>query len=112
MKSIKRNSTSTKNSKKNNSNSEKTWEFDLYVAGQTPETINAVSNLKNICKQHLNNDYKINIIDLLKNPQLAKEMQIFAIPTTIKKLPQPVQRFIGDFSNPRGSIKFGIKEGD
>jgi circadian clock protein KaiB len=113
MKSKKRNSTSIKTTKKIMKDLEHIWEFELYVAGQTPETITTLSNLKNMCEKHLNNCYKIKVIDLLKAPHLAKEMQMFAIPTTIKKIPKPPQRLIGDFSNSDDMIyKIGIKKDD
>ena len=100
MSSKKRNSTTTETSKKIKKKPERIiWEFDLYVAGQTPESIATISNLKKMCEQHLKNCYKINVTDLLKSPHLAKEKQIFAIPTTVKKIPKPLERLIGDFSN-------------
>jgi circadian clock protein KaiB len=77
----------------------KPFELKLYIAGQTPRSIAAFSNLKKICDEHLPGQYKITIIDLLKNPKLAKGDQIIAIPTLVKKLPQPVRKIIGDLSN-------------
>ncbi len=74
-------------------------ELRLYVAGETPNSIRAFSNLKKICEEHLAGKYKIEIIDLLKNPQLAKGDQIIAIPTLVKKLPLPIRKIIGDLSN-------------
>lgn len=71
----------------------------LYVAGHTPKSITAFSNLKKICQEHLAGQYKIEVIDLLKNPQLASGDQIFAIPTLVRKLPQPLKKIIGDLSN-------------
>jgi circadian clock protein KaiB len=71
----------------------------LYVAGQTPKSLAALSNLKKICDEHLNGRYKIEVIDLVKNPQLAQGDQILAIPTLVKKLPTPVRKIIGDLSN-------------
>jgi circadian clock protein KaiB len=71
----------------------------LYVAGQTPKSITAFNNLKKICETHLSGKYKIEVIDLLKNPQLAKGDQILAIPTLVKHLPEPVKKIIGDLSN-------------
>jgi circadian clock protein KaiB len=76
-----------------------TWELRLYVAGQTPKSVTAFSNLKKLCEEHLEGKYKIEVIDLLKNPQLAKGDQIFAIPTLVRKLPQPLKKVIGDLSN-------------
>jgi circadian clock protein KaiB len=76
-----------------------TWALRLYVAGQTPKSIAAFANLKTICEQHLKGKYHIEVIDLLKNPQLAKGDQILAIPTLVRKLPVPVRKIIGDLSN-------------
>jgi len=75
------------------------WELRLYVAGQTAKSLQAFANLKRICEDHLADKYHIEIIDLLQHPQLAKGDQIFAIPTLVRKLPQPVRRIIGDLSN-------------
>lgn len=76
-----------------------TWELRLYVAGQTPKSIKAFENLKRICEEHLPGRYKIEVIDLLENPRLAREDQIVAIPTLVRKLPDPIRRVIGDLSN-------------
>jgi circadian clock protein KaiB len=75
------------------------WELRLYVAGQTPKSLTAFSNLKKICEERLPGKYKIEIVDLLKDPQLAKGDQIFAIPTLVRKLPEPVRKILGDLSN-------------
>ena len=75
------------------------WNLRLYVAGQTPKSITAFSNLKKICDEHLAGKYRIEVIDLLKNPQLAKGDQIIAIPTLVRKLPEPLKRMIGDLAN-------------
>ncbi len=75
------------------------WELRLYVAGQTPKSITAFRNLKEICEQHLAGQYQIEVIDLLENPQLAKSDQIVAIPTLVRKLPEPMRKIIGDLSN-------------
>jgi circadian clock protein KaiB len=75
------------------------WTLRLYVAGQTPRSARAFANLKRICEERLNGHYTIEVIDLLKNPRLAKDDQILAIPTVVKKLPPPVRRIIGDLSN-------------
>jgi circadian clock protein KaiB len=75
------------------------WELRLYVAGQTPKSLTAFSNLKRICEERLPGKYKIEVIDLLKNPQLAKGDQIFAVPTLVRKLPEPVRKILGDLSN-------------
>lgn len=71
----------------------------LYVAGQTPRSLTAFANLKKICEEHLCGQYKIEVIDLLENPQLAKGDQILAVPTLVRKLPPPIKKIIGDLSN-------------
>ncbi len=71
----------------------------LYVAGQTPKSIAAFANLKKICEEHLAGRYHIEVIDLLQNPRLAAGDQILAIPTLVRKLPEPLKRIIGDLSN-------------
>lgn len=75
------------------------FELRLYVAGQTQKSITALANLKKYCEEHLKGQYRIEIIDLLKNPQLAEGDQIVAIPTLVKKVPLPVRKIIGDLSN-------------
>jgi len=80
-------------------NGTSSWRLRLYVAGQTPKSITAMANLQRICDQHLPGRYSIEIIDLLKSPQLAQGDQIIAIPTLVRKLPQPIKRVIGDLSN-------------
>ena len=75
------------------------WELKLYVAGQTAKSLQAFANLKRICEEHLAGEYHIEIIDLLKNPQLASGDQILALPTLVRKLPEPVRKIIGDLSN-------------
>ena len=75
------------------------WVLRLYVAGQTPKSINAFKNLKAICEDKLDGKYKIEVIDLLVNPQLAGDDQIFAVPTLVRKLPVPVRKIIGDLSD-------------
>ena len=75
------------------------WELRLYTAGQTPKSVLAFNNLKRICEEHLNGQYQIEVIDLLQNPQLAREDQILAIPTLVRKLPEPLRKIIGDLSN-------------
>lgn len=74
------------------------WTLRLYVAGQTPKSLTAVANLKRICEEHLDG-YQIEVIDLMSNPQLASTDQIVAIPTLVRKLPEPARRIIGDLSN-------------
>jgi circadian clock protein KaiB len=71
----------------------------LYIAGQTPRSIAAFANLKRICQQHLAGRYRIEIIDLIQNPQLAAGDQILAVPTLVRRLPEPVRKIIGDLSN-------------
>jgi circadian clock protein KaiB len=71
----------------------------LYVAGQTPKSLAAISNLKKICTEHLNDRYRIEVIDLAKNPALARDHQILAIPTLVRKLPVPIRKIIGDLSD-------------
>ena len=75
------------------------YELRLYVAGQTPKSIAAFANLKKICEEHLAGRYKIEIVDLLKNPHLGKADQILATPTLVRRLPQPMRQIIGDLSN-------------
>jgi circadian clock protein KaiB len=75
------------------------WELRLYVAGKTPRSVAAFANLKKICQEHLDGRYRIEVIDLLVNPQLARGDQIFAIPTLVRQLPEPVRKIIGDLSN-------------
>jgi len=77
---------------------EEKWELRLYVAGQTPNCVKAFSNLKKICEEHLKGQYKIQVIDLLEDPQLAKGDQITAIPTLIRKLPPPIRKIVGNLS--------------
>ena len=74
------------------------WELRLYVAGQTPKSVMAFSNLKKLCETHLAGRYHIEIIDLLKNPELAEGDQILAIPTLVRHLPEPIKKIIGDLS--------------
>lgn len=78
---------------------DKTWELRLYVAGQTPKCISAIQNLKRYCETHLKGMYRIEVIDLLEKPQLAEGDQIFAIPTLVRKMPEPIRKIIGDLSN-------------
>jgi circadian clock protein KaiB len=77
----------------------KEWELRLYVAGQTAKSIAALANLKRICDEHLEGKYHIEIIDLLKQPQLSRGDQIIATPTLVRKLPEPIRKIIGDLSN-------------
>ena len=75
------------------------WALRLYVAGQTPKCITAFANLKKLCEEHLQGRYDIEIVDLLKQPQLARGEQIVAVPTLVRKLPPPMRKIIGDLSN-------------
>lgn len=75
------------------------WELRLYIAGQTANSMAAFANLQRICEEHLQGQYRIEVVDLLKNPQLARGDQILAIPTLVRKLPEPVKKIIGDLSN-------------
>ena len=75
------------------------WRLRLYVAGNTPNSIAAFANLKEICEKHLGDRYQIEVVDLLENPTLAKGDQIIAVPTLVRRLPFPVKKIIGDLSN-------------
>jgi circadian clock protein KaiB len=74
------------------------WELRLYIAGQTPNSVAAIANLKKICEDQLKGKYRIEVIDLLKKPQLAKGDQIVAIPTLVRRLPPPVKKIVGNLS--------------
>lgn len=76
-----------------------TWELRLYVAGQTAKSIAALANLRRYCEQHVPGQYQLEVIDLLQQPQLAEGDQILAIPTVVRKMPEPIRRVIGDLSN-------------
>ncbi len=75
------------------------WDLRLYVAGQTPRSLAAFRNLKEICEEHLKGKYRIEVVDLLENPKLARDDQILAIPTLVRKLPPPIRKIIGDLSD-------------
>ncbi|HVO88974.1 MAG TPA: circadian clock KaiB family protein [Casimicrobiaceae bacterium] len=75
------------------------WELRLYTAGQTPKSVIAFNNLKKICEEHMPGRYHIDVSDLMQNPRLAKEDQIVAIPTLVRKLPAPLRKIIGDLSD-------------
>lgn len=75
------------------------YELRLYVAGQTPQSLAAFTNLKRICETHLAGQYRIEVIDLLKTPQLAAGDQILAVPTLVRRLPEPIKKIIGDLAN-------------
>lgn len=76
-----------------------TWKLRLYVAGQTPRSVAAIDNLEKICHEHLRDRYEIEVIDLLKNPKLARDHQVLAVPTLVRQLPDPARKIIGDLSN-------------
>jgi circadian clock protein KaiB len=78
---------------------EASWEFWLYIAGQTPKSILALENITKYSKEHIKAKYTIEVIDLLKSPQLAENDQIFAIPTLVRKVPEPLRKIIGDLSD-------------
>jgi circadian clock protein KaiB len=80
------------------SGSEGLWDLRLYVAGQTPRSVTAITNLDKICREHLAGRYRVEVVDLLLNPQLARDDQILAIPTLVRKLPPPMRKIIGDLS--------------
>jgi circadian clock protein KaiB len=78
---------------------DKAYRLRLYVAGQTPKSVLAFKNLKRICEEHLQGRYEIEVIDLLESPQLARGDQILALPTLVRRLPEPIKKIIGDLSN-------------
>ena len=80
------------------------WDLRLYVAGQTPKSIRAFANLKVLCEGHLKGRYRIKVIDLLEDPQLARRDQIIAIPTLVRKCPAPARTIIGELSNTTGLL--------
>ena len=90
---------STKGTKGTNGEPGEKWELRLYTAGQTPKSLAAFRNLKKVCEEHLSGRYEIEVIDLLANPRLAKDHQIVAIPTLVRKLPDPIRKIIGDLSD-------------
>ncbi len=75
------------------------WELRLYVAGQSARSVAAFANLKRICEEHLQGRYVIEVVDLIEKPQLAKGEQIIALPTLVRKLPEPIRHIVGDLSN-------------
>ena len=77
----------------------RTWRLRLYVAGQTPKSIAALANLKRLCEEHLAGRYRIEIVDLQKQPHLARRDEIVVLPTLVRQLPQPIRKIIGDLSN-------------
>ena len=91
--------TAIRRSSRANGRPAKLWQLRLYVAGQTPKSQMAFDNLKQICESHLKGLYHIQVIDLLEKPHLSKGDQILALPTLVRKLPQPIRKIIGDLSN-------------
>jgi len=90
---------------------DKLWELRLYVAGQTPNCVKAFANLKKICEKELNGRYTIEVVDLLENPTLAKGDQILAVPTLVRKLPEPVIKIIGSLMDTdRVLVGLGLKK--
>ena len=75
------------------------YDLRLYVAGQTPKSVAALANLKRFCEEHLAGQYKIEVVDLVENPKLARSDQILAIPTLVRRLPEPIRKIIGDLSS-------------
>lgn len=88
-----------------------TWKLKLYVAGQTPRSVAALANLRRLCEERLKGRYSIEVVDLVAHPQLAREDQIVAVPTLVRKLPPPLRRIIGDLSsNERVLVGLGLRE--
>ena len=87
---------SAADSERQMNSSEEKWELRLYTAGQTPKSLTAFANLKRLCEEHLKDRYTIEVIDLTRNPQLAAGDQIVAIPTLVRKLPEPLRKIVGD----------------
>jgi circadian clock protein KaiB len=90
---------SLRNGQKRERSTKVEWDLRLYVAGQSRKSLTALANLKRLCDEHLPGRYHIEVIDLLQSPQLAAGDQILAIPTLVRKLPAPMKKIIGDFSN-------------
>lgn len=78
---------------------EKVWRLKLYVADESPICLNASTNLRRLCEEHLKGKCEVEVIDIIKNPEVASDEQILAIPTLVKQFPLPIRRFIGDLSN-------------
>jgi len=101
-----------KRKKAKTDSTEESWNLRLYVTDQTPKSITAFANLKKICEEHLAGKYRIEVIDLLKNPQLAKRDQIIAIPTLVRELPEPLKKIIGDLADTeRVLVGLDIRQG-
>ena len=95
-KSTRRRQSRAKDRERSSHRGEEVWELRLYVAGQAPKSLVAFANLKKLCEEHLAGRYQIEVVDLLKNPQLAAGDQIVAIPTLVRKLPEPLRKIVGD----------------
>ena len=80
------------------------WTLSLYVAGQSPKSLRAFANLKNLCEEHLAGHYQIEVIDLIEDPARARSDDIIAIPTLVRRLPAPLRKIIGDLSNTEGVL--------
>ena len=80
------------------------YSMRLYVADSTPQSLTALRNLKKLCEQHLPGQYKIEIVDLRKHPERAKDDEIIVVPTLVRKLPTPIRKFIGNLANPEGVL--------
>jgi circadian clock protein KaiB len=91
-----------------NLSEEETWELRLYVAGKSAKSLLAIANLERICKESLDGRYRIEVIDLIEHPQIARKDQIIAVPTLVKKLPLPLKQIIGDLSNEE-KVLFGLE---
>ncbi|MDA8201598.1 MAG: circadian clock protein KaiB [Chloroflexi bacterium] len=76
-----------------------TWDLRLYVTGRSPKCLRAVANLRQVCEEHLAGRYRIEVVDLLENPRLAADDQIFAVPTLVRRLPPPIRKIVGDLSD-------------
>ena len=100
-------STAAPKPKKKPAAPEAEWQLRLYVAGQTPKSMTALDNLKRLCESHLAGRYEIEVIDLLVNPTLAAGDQILAVPTLVRKFPEPIRKIIGDLSN-EGKVLVGL----
>ncbi len=93
--------------------SSEVWKLRLYIAGLTPRAVTAISNLRQICDEHLAGRYVVEVIDLHKNPQLAQGDQVLAVPTLVRRLPPPLKRIIGDLSNAeRVLVGLDLKPGE
>lgn len=91
----------------NSDTADRAWHLKLYVAGQTPKSLTALSNLKHFCEEHLKDRYSIEVVDLTQDPALARTDQIIAVPTLVRKLPEPVRKIIGDLSS-REKVLVGL----